>query len=297
MEEYRRKTERHRSHMTHKSYSQNKTRPHGQQAKHAGPERELLRLLAHSEAEVRGLTALLVGKLVGKVQMPPAVLDAVRALLDDENERVRASAANALPAIEREAQAHTERSEDEKLIVTHGNYQALESYKTTVILYQGTVAFCNRFISLRSRTHDQMVQACRSGKQNIVEGCAASGTSKKMELKLVGVARASLEELLEDFKDFLRHKELPIWEKNNPQAKTIRQLAYAENKSYETYRSYIEEQSPEVAANTLLCLTHQANYLLDKQLASLETAFVDEGGFSERLYRVRSARKQKERNP
>ncbi len=274
--------------MTHKSYSKNPGIPP------PGPERELLKLLAYPEPEVRGLTALLVGKLAGKVPLRPAVSAAVRALLEDENERVRASAANALPAIEREAQAHTALSEDEKLIVTHGNYQALESYKTALILYHGTVAFCNRFISLRSRTHDQMVQACRSGKQNIVEGCAASGTSKKMELKLVGVARASLQELLEDFNDFLRHKDLPIWDKNNPQTKAIRQLAYEEDKSYETYRFYVEKGAPEVAANTLLCLTHQANYLLDKQLAALEAAFVDEGGFSERLYRVRSARKQKQ---
>lgn len=276
--------------MTHKSYSQNPGKPP------PGPERELLRLLAQPEPEVRGLAALLVGKLARSMHLEAAVCDAVRALVDDENTRVQASAARALPAIERQAKAHAKLPEDEKLIVTHGNYQALESYKTTVILYQGTVAFCDRFISLRSRTHDQMVQACRSGKQNIVEGCAASGTSRKMELKLVGVARASLDELLEDFKDFLRHKNVPIWDKNDPQSKAIRKLAYAENKSYETYKSYVEEGSPEVAANTLICLTHQANYLLDRQLATLEAAFVNEGGFSERLYRVRSARKRKQEN-
>jgi restriction system protein len=274
--------------MSNKSYSKNLGKPP------PGPERELLKLLAHSEPEVRGLTALLVGKLARSVPLESAVVDAVRALVDDENERVQASAAKALPGIERESAAHAELSEDEKLIATHGNYQALESYKTTVILYQGTVAFCNRFISLRSRTHDQMVQAARSGKQNIVEGCAASGISKKMELKLVGVARASLDELLEDYKDFLRHKELKAWDKNDPRTKAVRNLAYEEDKSYETYRSYIEKESPEAAANTLLCLTFQANYLLDKQLAALEAAFVDEGGFSERLYRVRTAHRKKQ---
>ncbi len=277
--------------MTHKSYSKRKDALANPPP---GPERELLRLLAHSEPEVRGLTALLVGKLARCVPLELAVVDAVRVLLDDENERVQASAAKALPGIERETKAHADLSEDEKLIATHGNYQALESYKTTVILYQGTVAFCNRFISLRSRTHDQMVQAARSGKQNIVEGCAASGISKKMELKLVGVARASLDELLEDYKDFLRHKELAIWDKNDPRTKAVRKLAYEENKSYETYRSYVEKESPEAAANTLLCLTHQANYLLDKQLAALEAAFVNEGGFSERLYRVRTAHRKKQ---
>jgi restriction system protein len=280
--------------MTHKSYSRKMGTTSAQEAKHPGPERELLRLLANEVPEVRGLTAILVGKLAGKIALHPAATEAVRGLLDDSDPRVIASADRAIAAIDKATQAHAKLAPDEKLIVTTGNYEVLESYKTTVILYQGTVAFCNRFISLRSRTHDQMVQACRSGKQNIVEGCKASGISKKTELKLVGVARASLEELLEDFTDFLRHKNLPIWGKNDPQAKDIRKLAYAEDKSYETYRSYVEKGSHEVAANTLLCLTHQANYLLDKQLASLEAAFVSEGGFTERLYRVRSARRRRQ---
>lgn len=268
--------------MTNKSYSQRK-----------GPERELLRLLQHAAPDVRGLTALLVGKLAGKVRLDAAVVEAVRALVQDENDRVQASAARALPAIEREAQADAKLSPDEKLIVVHGGYRELESFKTTEILYEGTRVFCDRFINPRSRTHDQMVQAGRSGKQNIVEGSAASGTSKKMELKLVGVARASLEELLQDLEDFLRHRRLPIWDKNHPKATKIRRLAYDENRSYETYKSYIEEGSPEVAANTLLCLVHQANYLLDKQLEALESAFLEEGGFTERLYRVRSERRNR----
>jgi len=253
----------HKSYMTHKSYSPGEKNPPAKR-RNPGPARELLRLLAHSDPEVRGLIALLVGKLAGKVRLDDTVVEAVRALINDENNRVQASAVEALPAIERGARQHAKLSPDERLIVVHGNYEELESYQTTVILYQGTVVFCDRFISKRSRTHDQMVQARRSGKQNIVEGCAASGTSKKMELKLVGVARASLEELLEDYTDFLRHRSLPIWDKNDPQTKAIRRLAYLENRSYETYRSCIEKESPEVAANTLLCLPHQANYLLDK---------------------------------
>jgi len=117
----------------------------------------------------------------------------------------------------------------------------------------------------------------------------ASGTSRKMELKLVGVARASLEELLLDYEDFLRQRGLALWGKSHPQAQTIRKLAYAENRSYLTYRSYLEQASPEVAANTLICLIHQTNYLLDQQLRQLEKQFLDEGGFTERLYRVRKA--------
>jgi four helix bundle suffix protein len=133
-----------------------------------------------------------------------------------------------------------------------------------------------------------MVQAARSGKQNIAEGSQVSGTSKKSELKLVGVARGSLEELLVDFKDFLRQKGLPLWGKEHPKARHVRGLCYVQDRSYETYRPYFEENSPEVAANTLVCLIHQTNYLLDQQLRALEKAFLKEGGFTERLYRTRT---------
>jgi restriction system protein len=176
----------------------------------------------------------------------------------------------------------------ELLIPPHGGYRELKSYQMSEIVYDATVVFCNRFINIRSRTHDQMVQAARSGKQNIAEGSMASGTSKKTELKLVGVARASLEELLLDYQDFLRQKGLELWKKEDPQARTVRELCWMENRSYGTYRTYFEESSPEIAANAAICLVHQANYLLDQQLRVLEKAFVEEGGFTERLYRVRS---------
>jgi four helix bundle suffix protein len=135
-----------------------------------------------------------------------------------------------------------------------------------------------------------MVQAARSGNKNIAEGSEVSGTSRKSELKLVGVARGSLEELLGDYKDFLRQRGLVEWGKEHPMARVVRRLAYAENRSYATYRTYIENAPPEVAANTMLCLIHQTNYLLDQQLRQLEQAFLAEGGFTERLYRVRNAR-------
>ena len=180
------------------------------------------------------------------------------------------------------------------LIPPHGGYRGLKSYQNAEIVYDATVKFCNKFIDLRSRTHDQMVQAARSGKQNIAEGSMASGTSKKTELKLVGVARASLEELLLDYQDFLRQKGLVLWEKNHPTAQQVRRLAYSENRSYTTYRSYIEGSSPEVAANTTICLMHQTNYLLDQLLRQLEQQFLKEGGFTEKLYRLRSqARRSK----
>jgi len=169
----------------------------------------------------------------------------------------------------------------------HGGFRNLKSYQMAEIVYDATVAFCDRFISRFSRTHDQMVQAARSGKQNMAEGSMASGTSKKYELKLVGVARASLEELLLDYQDFLRQRNLPLWEKNHPKAQKIRKLAYASNKSYITYKTYIEGAPSEVAANALICLVHQSNFLLDQQLRQLEKQFLDQGGFTEKLYRAR----------
>jgi restriction system protein len=174
------------------------------------------------------------------------------------------------------------------LIPQHGGYQKLKSYQNAEIVYDATVKFCDKYIDRRSRTHDQMVQAARSGKQNIAEGSMASATSKKFELKLVGVARASLEELLIDYQDFLRQRELPLWDKGHAKAREIRALAYSENRSYTTYKSYVEASSPEVAANTMISLIHQTNYLLDHLLRQLEQQFLKEGGFTEKLYRVRS---------
>ncbi len=174
------------------------------------------------------------------------------------------------------------------LIPPHGGYRDLKSYQMAEIVFDATMAFCDRFVDRRSRTVDQMVQAARSGKQNIAEGSVASATSRKTELKLVGVARASLEELLLDFQDFLRQRELPLWTKEHPRAREVRALAYRSDRSYSTYKTYLEENTPEIAANTAICLIHQANYLLDRQLQRLEKQFLEEGGFTERLHRVRS---------
>ena len=180
------------------------------------------------------------------------------------------------------------------LIKPHGGYRDLKSFQHAELVYDATVKFCERFIDPRSRTYDQMVQAARSGRQNIAEGSQASGTSKKFELKLVGVARASLEELLLDYEDFLRQRGLTLWTKSHPTAQSVRRLAYEKNKSYSTYSSYIEKAPPEIAANTIICLIHQTNYLLDQQLRQLEQAFLNEGGFTERLYHARSAKKKQQ---
>ena len=191
----------------------------------------------------------------------------------------------------------TDSQQNPKIIPPHGGYRDLQSYQMSELVYDGTVVFCDRFISRYSRTHDQMVQAARSGKQNIAEGCMASGTSKKTELKLVGVARASLEELLLDFQDYLRQHNLPLWGKDHPKARQVRGLCYRKDRSYMTYKSYIENSSPETAANTLICLIHQTNYLLDQQLRALEKEFLKEGGFTERLYRARTQMRNQKRKP
>lgn len=171
-----------------------------------------------------------------------------------------------------------------ELIPPHGGYRNLKSFQTTTIVYDLTVDFCGKYVK-DYRMKDQMVQAARSGRQNIAEGCQASGTSKKTELKLVGVARASLEELLLDFEDYLRQHGLLLWEKDHHEAQKIRKLAYLENRSYSSYETYCK--NPESASNTAICLIHQACFLLDKQLQALEKQFMEEGGFTERLYKKR----------
>ena len=175
-----------------------------------------------------------------------------------------------------------------QLIPPHGGYKNLESYKTALIISDATAYFCRKWIR-DLKLSSQMDGAARSGKQCLVEGSLNSGTSKKLELKLVGNARGSYGELLEDFEDFLRQRGLSLWDKNHPQARTIRVLAYKPNKSYETYKSYIENSDAEIAANTMICLIHQANFLLDQQLKSLERDFLEKGGFTEKLYSARNA--------
>ena len=175
------------------------------------------------------------------------------------------------------------------IIPPHGGYRTLKSYQMAEIVYDLTKIFCDSYMSYPSnkyyRTYDQMFQAARSGKQNIAEGSQVSGTSKKSELKLVGVARASQEELLQDFLDFLRQRNLSLWNKDDLKVQEIRALSYRPNKSYKTYLSNMS--SPESAANCMVCLIHQTNYLLDQQIRRLEQDFLEKGGFTERLYRER----------
>ncbi|KAF0219577.1 MAG: DNA topoisomerase type IA Zn finger domain-containing [Geobacteraceae bacterium] len=180
-----------------------------------------------------------------------------------------------------------------------GGYRSLRSFRTTTIIYDATVSFCERFIDKRSRLVDQMVQAARSGRQNIAEGSRASATSSQTELRLVNVARASLDELLLDYEDFLRQRGKRQWTKDDPEAKAVRAVRkvfhHRSDPSDRTdltddstpYAAWLQHPDPAVAANALICLIHQANYLLDQQIAGLERSFVNEGGYSEQLAAAR----------
>jgi four helix bundle suffix protein len=172
-------------------------------------------------------------------------------------------------------------------IPRHGGYQELLSYQKAEVVYDLTYRFCQRFLDRGDRTIDQMIQAARSGKQNIVEGSQASGTSKEMEIKLTNVARASLEELLVDYHDFLRVRNHSIWEKDSKEARYVRNLGNQAHTNYETYRELCDTRPEEVIANMAICLIHQTNYLLDQQIRRLEQDFIKDGGLRERMTRVR----------
>jgi four helix bundle suffix protein len=183
----------------------------------------------------------------------------------------------------------------EGFIPAHGGYRKLFSYQKAEIIYDGTVYFTNRFFNKYDRTVGQMVQAARSGKQNIAEASMASATSKETEIKLTNVARASLEELQIDYEDFLRTRKLPLWEKNHRLVARLRELNKSTpNPTYETFKNAIEHENPEICANTMITLIRICTYLLKQQIKQLETAFLKEGGLRERMTKARiEARKKK----
>lgn len=173
-----------------------------------------------------------------------------------------------------------------KIILPHGGYRNLLTYKKSDVIYQGTVVFVKRFLRRGDRTIDQMVQAARSGKQNIVEGSEASATSKETELKLTNVAKASLEELLEDYLDYLKIHGLPEWPKDSEKGLAARRLG--REGGWEAFAPHIEKKSDEVAANLMVSLIRQCTYLLARQIAQLEEDFKKHGGIKERMYAARS---------
>lgn len=169
-----------------------------------------------------------------------------------------------------------------------GQFKKLRSYQASEITYDITFFFTHKFLSRGDRTIDQMVQAARSGKQNIAEGSLASATSKETEIKLTNVARASLGELLIDYEDFLRVRSHPQWDKDSVEALAARKLGATSGATFEnTHKSICERRSPETIANLAICLINQAQYLLGKQLQRLEQDFTKEGGIRERMTKAR----------
>lgn len=166
------------------------------------------------------------------------------------------------------------------------NYKKLLSYQKSDLIFQITYFFCSNFLSKGDRTVDQMIQAARSGKQNIIEGCAASTTSAKTEIKLVNVAKASLRELLEDYEDFLKTRNKRQWEKGSIEYETMRKLGREHNDA-DFFMEIVKTRPPEVIANMAIILINQADYLLFRQLQRLSDDFINEGGFSEKMARLR----------
>jgi four helix bundle suffix protein len=185
--------------------------------------------------------------------------------------------------------------EDSPQFLKHHGYRDLYAYQKAEIIYDLTFHFCERFLKRGDRTIDQMVQAARSGKQNIIEGAKASATSKEMEIKLTNVARASLEELLADYEDFLRVRSFKKWDKNSTEARAVRNLPHNINESYPIYKHIWETKPPEAVANVALCLINQANYLLDRHVRRLEQDFLKHGGVREAMTRARLAQRANSR--
>jgi restriction system protein len=189
-----------------------------------------------------------------------------------------------------------------------GGYRETVSFQTATIIYDATYWFCEKFLDPRSRTVDQMIQAARSGRRNIAEGGRATATSSQTELRLLNAARSSLEELLLDFEDYLRHRRLPQWAPNSLEAVAVRQVperfrkdqtdppnssdptdqqSQKDQDRWALYTPWLEHDEPSVRANALICLINGASYLLDQRIVILEKQFVEEGGYSEQLAAAR----------
>lgn len=175
------------------------------------------------------------------------------------------------------------------LIPSHGGYRNLKTFQLSQTIFDLNMFFCNKWIQ-SWKLKEQMTGAGRSGKQNIVEGSQDSGTSKKIEIKLTGTARGSFEELLQDYEDFLAEKRLEQWKKDDPRALEVRAMRFCGRLDLSDWSDLSEKgflDNPEKMANLLVCLIHQENFLLDRQLQTLERELMENGGFTENLYKKR----------
>ena len=178
-------------------------------------------------------------------------------------------------------------SNSDRLLPPRGDYRTLLSFQKAEVLFDITFRLAHKYLAKHDRTIDQMIQADRSGKKNLLEGSKAGLTSKETEIKLTGVARSSLEELLDDYLDYLRVRDLRIWEKDSKEAQYVRKLGRKTPQSYEIYREFVRTRPPEVIANIAICLLHQTNYLVGQQLRRLDKDFLAQGGLRERMTRAR----------
>jgi four helix bundle suffix protein len=205
-----------------------------------------------------------------------------------KNENYAKNAKNANPThTSHTSHASHNSHEPERLIPPRGDYQTLLSFQKAEVVFDITFRFAHKFLAKSDRTVDQMIQSARSGKKNLLEGSKVGQTSKETEIKLTGVARSSLEELLDDYEDYLRARDLRIWDKDSKEARYVRRLGKKVPLTCEDFREFMETRPPEVVANIALCLIHQTNYLIDQQLKRLEQDFLQNGGLRERMMRMR----------
>lgn len=208
---------------------------------------------------------------------------------DGKNEKIR----NDVKHDSHDSHTSHPSQEPEPLLLPRGDYRTLLSFQKAEVVYDITFRFAHKYLGRSDRTIDQMIQSARSGKKNILEGSKAALTSKETEIKLTNVARASLEEVLDDYKDYLRARDLPVWDKNSKEALYVRHLGRKTPQTYELYREFMDTRPPEVIANIAICLICQADYLIDRQIKRLEKEFIEQGGLRERMTRVRLAYRNK----
>jgi four helix bundle suffix protein len=176
-----------------------------------------------------------------------------------------------------------------QIVLPHGGYRKLMAFQKSEVVYQMTVLFCRRFLPAHGdRTVDQMTQAARSCKQNIAEGSASSGTNKETELKLTNVARASLDELLEDYLDYLKAHDSSLWTMHDERAVTAKRLG-REHSDWKYWRPIFASRPAEVCCNLAITLIHQTRSLMDSLIKHLEADFVKHGGIRERMHAARTA--------
>jgi four helix bundle suffix protein len=213
----------------------------------------------------------------------------------NENNGKNGNNRNAKPGSSHKSHSSHTSHDRPSLLKPRGDYHTLLSFQKAEVVYDLTFRFAHKFLSKGDRTVDQMIQSARSGKKNILEGSKAALTSKETEIKLTNVARASLEELLDDYKDYLRARDLAIWDKDSKEAEYVRKLGRKTPQTFEDYREFAETRPAEVVANIAICLIHQTNFLIDRQLRRLEREFLDQGGLRERMTRARLQERNRQR--